>query len=436
MLLDGPSDIICDLNICRAGNSLSALLEGSACLSLLPRGEDYIITMPYAHCKGILVGTLTMELGGQVFLKCDKTGYRADLEFKLKPMLGGSDLINHVTGKLRLGNETLSTISGRWDDCITIEDKKTGDKQVLWHPTPAVRSQRLKRSIVPLTEQMDFESEKMWQRVSAAIRQENQELATSEKTVLEEAQRTATRSRMSRDETWAARSFELEPVSGSWQYRHADVRPWDLRNDVIQYEKDFIILTKTRHRTPMIRAASIASVERQLAASVSASGVSEGRKRLPRSDRPETELVHRRMSRALHEPNALRQSGDGSISSSAEGDHMHSSEEDDERLTAAGDRGCPIGYCSLRLLFCPTKLLIDLTFCYSWTKVMEHLDETRRETREKLTKIHNTLQSLIMQQQQHHQSFQKANRLASRDLYLVALVLALCQIVVILYWKK
>ena len=25
-----------------------------------------MITMPYAHCKGILLGTLTMEMGGEV----------------------------------------------------------------------------------------------------------------------------------------------------------------------------------------------------------------------------------------------------------------------------------------------------------------------------------------------------------------------------------
>ena len=35
-----------------AGNSLSALLDGSARLTFLARGEDYVITMPYAHCKG------------------------------------------------------------------------------------------------------------------------------------------------------------------------------------------------------------------------------------------------------------------------------------------------------------------------------------------------------------------------------------------------
>ena len=55
-----------------------------ALLTLLPRGEDYSITIPYAHCKGILMGTLTMELGGKVSIDCDKTGYKTEIEFKLK----------------------------------------------------------------------------------------------------------------------------------------------------------------------------------------------------------------------------------------------------------------------------------------------------------------------------------------------------------------
>jgi len=33
---------------------------------------------------GILIGTLTMELGGVVTIKCEKTGYWTELEFKLK----------------------------------------------------------------------------------------------------------------------------------------------------------------------------------------------------------------------------------------------------------------------------------------------------------------------------------------------------------------
>ena len=34
--------------------------------------------------SGILIGTLTMEYGGKVSVDCEKTGYRTELEFKLK----------------------------------------------------------------------------------------------------------------------------------------------------------------------------------------------------------------------------------------------------------------------------------------------------------------------------------------------------------------
>lgn len=68
------------------GNSTSAVLDGVAVLTMLPRGEDYTMTIPYAHCKGILMGTLTMELGGKVNITCEKTGYHTELEFKLKVM--------------------------------------------------------------------------------------------------------------------------------------------------------------------------------------------------------------------------------------------------------------------------------------------------------------------------------------------------------------
>ena len=47
------------------GNSLQALMDGQARLSLLKRGEDYVMNMPYANVKGILLGTMTVEMGGK-----------------------------------------------------------------------------------------------------------------------------------------------------------------------------------------------------------------------------------------------------------------------------------------------------------------------------------------------------------------------------------
>ena len=129
--------------------------------------------------------------------------------------------------------------------------------------------------------------------------------------------------RMSQNETWIPRCFELDPVTDSWHYRHADVRPWDQRNDVVQYESNFVIATKTRHRTPMIREASIVSVERQTESIrqqlVLSPNGAEFRKPLNETNANGTSAIRRR-------------NVDGSISSSAEGDQLHSSEEDNRLM--------------------------------------------------------------------------------------------------------
>ncbi|XP_068228302.1 oxysterol-binding protein-related protein 8 isoform X3 [Palaemon carinicauda] len=243
------------------GNSTSAILDGNVLLALLPRGEDYVMNMPYAHCKGILMGTLTMELGGKVNIDCEKTGYRTELEFKLRPFLSGYDANNMISGKLKLGKETLATLEGHWDGKITLTDKRTGEEETLWHATPEIKSQRLQRFTVSVDQQGQFESERLWQLVSAAIKNDDQVAATEEKTILEEAQRSATRERKAKCEEWFPKHFSQDPVTGVYVYKHSDLRPWDPRTDLFQYEYNYMISTKTRHKAPMIRTASIVSVD-------------------------------------------------------------------------------------------------------------------------------------------------------------------------------
>ncbi|XP_036375921.1 oxysterol-binding protein-related protein 8 isoform X2 [Megalops cyprinoides] len=234
------------------GNSLSAILDGEARLTFLNRGEDYIMNMPYAHCKGILYGTMTLELAGQVTITCEKTGYSAQLEFKLKPFLGSNDSVNQIAGKIKLGKEVLATLEGHWDSEIFINDKKTGVVETFWNPTPELRQSRLTRCTVPPEEQGDFESEKLWQHVTRAINNKDQTEATNEKFILEEAQRKSARERKAKCEEWSPGLFEQDPITGEWHYRYADTRPWDPLNDMIQFEKDGWIQTKVRHRTPMV----------------------------------------------------------------------------------------------------------------------------------------------------------------------------------------
>ncbi|XP_018396020.1 PREDICTED: oxysterol-binding protein-related protein 8 isoform X3 [Cyphomyrmex costatus] len=245
------------------GNSTTAILDGIAVLTMLPRGEDYTMTIPYAHCKGILMGTLSMELGGKVTIICEKTGYHTELEFKLKPFLGGAELLNQVVGRIRLGKETLATIMGYWDGLILITDKRTGQENIFFNPTPEVRNKRLKKYSVPLEHQGAWESEKLWLAVTHAINRDDQIAATEAKTRLEEAQRERAKERKTLGQEWVPKYFVQDIITGNWVYRHADIRPWDPRNDVVQYEENYIVRTKTRHKTPIMRTGSIVSTEPQ-----------------------------------------------------------------------------------------------------------------------------------------------------------------------------
>ncbi|XP_034664903.1 oxysterol-binding protein-related protein 8 isoform X7 [Drosophila subobscura] len=239
------------------GNSTSAVLEGAATMTLLPRGECYIASTPYAHCKGILMGTLSMELGGKINIECENTGYRTELEFKLKPFLGGSESTNVVVGKIKLGKETLATINGHWDKECRIKDSKTGEETLLFKVDSDLRAKRLPRYLVPIESQEPNESQRLWERVSEAIAREDQVAATEEKTILEEKQRGEAKERATIDAPYVPNLFELDSY-GQWIYKYADLRPWDVRNDVRQYECQYKVLTQTRHKSvPIVHGAEL-----------------------------------------------------------------------------------------------------------------------------------------------------------------------------------
>ncbi|XP_053305359.1 oxysterol-binding protein-related protein 5 [Spea bombifrons] len=234
------------------GNSLSAILDGRARLTFLTREEEYIITMPYAHCKGLLYGTMTMELGGKVTIDCQKTGHSTELEFKLKPFFGGSDTLNQISGKIKAGADVLANLDGHWDREVFLNDAQSGTRDVFWNPTTEIRRQRLKRHIVLFEEQTEMESERLWQHVTTAIYEGNQQQATDEKYILEEAQRKAASVRRESNEEWSPHLFVYNEELKEWQYKHQDTRPWHPLTDIAQYEKDGILQTVKRNITSML----------------------------------------------------------------------------------------------------------------------------------------------------------------------------------------
>ncbi|XP_050614241.1 oxysterol-binding protein-related protein 5 isoform X1 [Macaca thibetana thibetana] len=225
------------------GNSLSALLDGKATLTFLNRAEDYTLTMPYAHCKGILYGTMTMELGGKVTIECAKNNFQAELEFKLKPFFGGSTSINQISGKITSGEEVLASLSGHWDRDVLIKEEGSGSAALFWTPSEEVRRQRLRQHTVPLEEQTELESERLWQHVTRAIGKGDQHRATQEKFALEEAQRRRARERQESLTPWKPQLFHLDPTTQEWHYRYEDHSPWDPLKDIAQFEQDGILRT-------------------------------------------------------------------------------------------------------------------------------------------------------------------------------------------------
>lgn len=268
------------------GNSTSAILDGTAILTLLPRGEQYTLTIPYAHCKGILMGTLTMELGGKVNIACEKTGYNTEIEFKVRSLLGSVEQTNCISGRLKLGKETLATLEGFWDGVIYIKDRRgAGELQVLWHPTATVRKSRLTRYTVPIDQQGQHESERLWQHVSSAILRDDMAAATEEKTSLEEVQRTLSKERKVKCEDWIPVHFQQDLKTGQWVYKQSDLRPWDPRNDLFQYEHNYVVSTRTKHMPPMSSAvhqlstASLVSVEDAHSRSADVGGKVSGKRK-------------------------------------------------------------------------------------------------------------------------------------------------------------
>ncbi|KAK3336414.1 Oxysterol-binding protein [Cercophora scortea] len=174
------------------GNSAASLMEGTAILTLLNRGknpakgERYILTQPNMYARGILFGKMKYELGDHSFVRCPELDLCADIEFKTKGWVGGTYNAIGGTIKNEKTGEILYELSGLWSDEMFIKDVKNGHKEMFFNALRSKPSPPLSR---PLEEQEDRESQKLWAKTAQAVRERNHELATDEKTKVEDMQR-------------------------------------------------------------------------------------------------------------------------------------------------------------------------------------------------------------------------------------------------------
>lgn len=62
-------------------------MQGSSHIIFTNRNERYDIIMPNVYARGILFGTMTIELGDNSTVRCEKNDLICELEFKTKVII-------------------------------------------------------------------------------------------------------------------------------------------------------------------------------------------------------------------------------------------------------------------------------------------------------------------------------------------------------------
>ncbi|KAI4086132.1 MAG: hypothetical protein LQ348_007251 [Seirophora lacunosa] len=157
------------------------------------------------YARGILFGKMKYELGDHSVVRCPEHGLVADVEFKTKGYFGGT--YNAIGGVIRneKSGEILYELSGMWSGEMVAKHMMTGKREVLFNATNARHTPPIVR---PLEEQDERESQRLWHRTVLAIKEQNHEAATDEKTKIEDQQREEAAARQKEGEAeWQPRLF-------------------------------------------------------------------------------------------------------------------------------------------------------------------------------------------------------------------------------------
>ncbi|KAL4618092.1 oxysterol-binding protein-related protein 11 isoform X1 [Arapaima gigas] len=192
------------------GMSIGVSMIGEGVLHLLEHGEEYTFTVPSAFARSILT-VPWVELGGKVNVNCAKTGYSAAITFQTKPFYGGK--LHKVTAEVKHTptNSVLCRVQGEWNGTLEFSYSNGETRTVDVTKLPVT-----KKRVRPVDQQASYESRRLWQRVTEALRQKDIDKATEHKRFLEERQRTEERHRTERDIPWRTRYFESE--GDGWVY--------------------------------------------------------------------------------------------------------------------------------------------------------------------------------------------------------------------------
>ncbi|KAK6327192.1 hypothetical protein J4Q44_G00028370 [Coregonus suidteri] len=194
------------------GMSIGVSMVGEGVLHLLEHDEEYVFTLPCAYARSILT-VPWVELGGKVTISCAKSGYSATVTFHTKPFYGGK--IHRVTAEVK-HNPTGTIVckaQGEWNGTLEFTYSSGETKVINTSKLPVIR-----KKIRPMEKQGHYESRRLWQHVTSALRSGNIDSATEHKHCLEERQRAEGRQRAASNTPWKPKYFIKE--GEGWVYHN------------------------------------------------------------------------------------------------------------------------------------------------------------------------------------------------------------------------
>nr|XP_018903713.1 PREDICTED: oxysterol-binding protein-related protein 9 [Bemisia tabaci] len=195
------------------GLSIGVHNVGEGRLKLLDHNEEYICTFPNGYGRSILT-TPWIELGGSVSIDCPQSGYKCAVEFHTKPFYGGKK--HRVTADVFAPNDKkpFLSINGVWNGLMEAKWNDTGKVE------PFVDTRNLeiiKKVVVPIKNQEENESRRVWKEVTLGLKYDNVEAASAAKYEIEQRQRDEALTRKRQEESWQSKWFKGE-AGGQWEF--------------------------------------------------------------------------------------------------------------------------------------------------------------------------------------------------------------------------
>ncbi|OZJ03555.1 hypothetical protein BZG36_03088 [Bifiguratus adelaidae] len=190
------------------GNSVASISDGITHVEFTDRKETYDIAYPNVYARGIVFGTMIMELADTSSVRCKQTDLICELEFKAKGYFSGSyNMLCGVIKRVSTG-EKLYELSGKWSEILYIKDCKTGEKREFFN---ALKAKIIPKACLPLEKQDWNESRRLWNDVTTALKANNIDAATAAKSAIEDDQRARRKEQEANNAQHEARFFRHIP---------------------------------------------------------------------------------------------------------------------------------------------------------------------------------------------------------------------------------